>query len=241
MNRAAGRPARDHPRRLPRPDPARRADRQSRPAHRPDRRGRRAHRALRPADDRPDGQTIPLIADFRIQLASRRSRSPARRSRCCSSAGRSACGAASCRVGLYLLLGLFLPVYAGGRPASTRSCRATPAERSSSGRPAATSSGSSPRRRSRAGWRSSAGTGTILGAVAAMLIGNVVIYLVGVPWLAMALGVDARDGDRVRADAVPRRRRDQAAARGGRVPRAPGGSSGAGRASADDRLPLGRV
>ena len=29
-----------------------------------------------------------------------------------------------------------------------------------------------------------------LGAIAAMLIGNVAIYLVGVPWLAVALGVD---------------------------------------------------
>jgi MFS family permease len=32
--------------------------------------------------------------------------------------------------------------------------------------------------------------GLVLGAIAAMLIGNVAIYLVGVPWLAVALGVD---------------------------------------------------
>jgi biotin transport system substrate-specific component len=30
----------------------------------------------------------------------------------------------------------------------------------------------------------------VLGAIAAMLLGNVVIYLVGVPWLAVALGID---------------------------------------------------
>jgi biotin transport system substrate-specific component len=31
----------------------------------------------------------------------------------------------------------------------------------------------------------------ILGAVAAMLIGNIVIYLIGVPWLAAAVGPTA--------------------------------------------------
>ena len=41
------------------------------------------------------GQTIPIVADFRITLATRPCRSPARRSACCSSAARSGCGGAS--------------------------------------------------------------------------------------------------------------------------------------------------
>ena len=136
------------------------------------------------------GQTIPIVADFRITLASspvpitgqtfgvllvggalglRRGLSSRRavrpdRACCCRSSPAAA-------------------------PGLTRSSRAR-TDRSSSARPAATSSGSSRPPRSSGGSPSSAGTGTSSGRSARCSIGNVVIYLVGVPWLAVALGVD---------------------------------------------------
>lgn len=136
------------------------------------------------------GQTIPLIADFRIQLAD----SPV------PITGQTFAvllvgGALGLRRGLlsvliYLAMGLVLPVYAGASSGldtfvSTDSGRVVLG---------ATGgyligflfAGAVTGRLAELGWDRHIG-----GAVAAMLIGNALVYVVGVPWLAAALAVDA--------------------------------------------------
>ena len=136
------------------------------------------------------GQTIPLIADFRITLA----QSPV------PITGQTFAvllvgGALGTRRGvlsvlLYLAIGLLLPVYAeassGLDTFVSRNAAGTIVFGATGGYligflAAAAITG----RLAELGWDRH-----IVGAVAAMLIGNVVIYLVGVPWLAMAIGVD---------------------------------------------------
>ena len=56
------------------------------------------------------------------------------------------------------------------------------------------------------------------GALGAMLLGNVVIYAIGLPWLMAATGHGRRLGRRERPDAVPHRRRPEAPPRRGPVP-----------------------
>lgn len=136
-----------------------------------------------------EGQTIPLIADFRIQLGS----SPV------PITGQTfgvllVGGALGFRRGLlavllYLAMGLLLPVYAGGG-SGIDSFASVEGGRFVLGATggylvgfllAAAITG----RLAELGWDRNLG-----GALAAMLVGNVAIYLVGVPWLALALGVD---------------------------------------------------
>lgn len=136
-----------------------------------------------------EGQTIPLIADFRIQLGS----SPV------PITGQTfgvllVGGALGFRRGLlavllYLAMGLLLPVYAGGG-SGIDSFASVEGGRFVLGATggylvgfllAAAITG----RLAELGWDRNVG-----GALAAMLVGNVAIYLVGVPWLALALDVD---------------------------------------------------
>ena len=92
--------------------------------------------------------------------------------------------------GLYLVAGLLLPVYAGGASGLDTFVSRERRPAGSSAPPAATSWGSSSRPRSSAGWPSSAGTATSAGRVVAMIVGNLAIYLVGIPWLMAATGFD---------------------------------------------------
>jgi biotin transport system substrate-specific component len=137
------------------------------------------------------GQTIPLIADYRIQLASSPVPITGQTFAVLLVGGALGLRRGVLCVGLYLLLGLLLPVYAGGSSGLdtfvTRDAGGTIVFGATGGYiigflAAAAVTG----RLAEFGWDRH-----ILGAVAAMLIGNAVIYAVGVPWLAMALHVDA--------------------------------------------------
>ncbi len=131
------------------------------------------------------GQTIPLIADFRLQLASSPIPITGQTFAVLLVGGALGLRRGFLAVALYLALGLFLPFYAGGASGLdtfvTRSDAGTVIFGSSAGYLlgfllAAVVTG----RLAEIGWDRN-----IFGAVAAMLIGNVVIYLIGVPWLAL--------------------------------------------------------
>lgn len=137
------------------------------------------------------GQTIPLIADYRIQLASSPVPITGQTFAVLLVGGALGLRRGVLSVGLYLLLGLLLPVYAGGSSGLdtfvSRDAGGTIVFGATGGYiigffVAAAVTG----RLAELGWDRH-----ILGAVAAMLIGNAVIYVVGVPWLAMALHLDA--------------------------------------------------
>lgn len=137
------------------------------------------------------GQTIPLIADYRIQLASSPVPITGQTFAVLLVGGALGLRRGVLSVGLYLLLGLLLPVYAGGSSGldtfMSRDAGGTIVFGATGGYiigflAAAVVTG----RLAELGWDRH-----ILGAVAAMLIGNAVIYVVGVPWLAMALHLDA--------------------------------------------------
>ncbi len=92
-------------------------------------------------------------------------------------------------VGLYLLMGLFLPVYAGGA-SGIHTFVARDGGHLVLGATGGYLIGfllasAIVGRLAELGWDRHVG-----GAVAAMLVGNLVIYLVGVPWLAVAAGFD---------------------------------------------------
>ena len=137
-----------------------------------------------------EGQTIPLIADFRLQLASSPVPITGQTFGVLLVGGALGLRRGVLSVGLYLLLGLLLPVYAGGSSGLdtfvTRTATGSIVFGATGGYligfiAAAAATG----RLAELGWDRHS-----FGAVAAMLIGNVVIYFVGVPWLAVALGVD---------------------------------------------------
>jgi biotin transport system substrate-specific component len=143
------------------------------------------------------GQTIPLIADFRVRLAD----SPV------PITGQTFAvllvgGALGFRRGvlavlLYLVAGLFLPVYAAGH-----SGLATILGRDASGTLVLGTTGgyllgfvlaaAITGRLAELGWDRRLG-----GATAAMLIGNVLVYVVGIPWLALALPAQLAAGHRL--------------------------------------------
>lgn len=131
------------------------------------------------------GQTIPLIAEYRLQLASSPIPITGQTFAVLLVGGALGLRRGFLAVSLYLVLGLVLPFYAGGASGIdtfvTRSDVGTVIFGSSAGYLlgfllAAVVTG----RLAEIGWDRN-----IFGAVAAMLIGNVVIYLVGVPWLAL--------------------------------------------------------
>jgi biotin transport system substrate-specific component len=137
-----------------------------------------------------EGQTIPLIADFRIKLASSPVPITGQTFGVLLVGGALGLRRGVSSVGLYLALGLLLPVYAGGGSGLD-----TFVSRDASGSIVLGATGgyligfvaaaAVTGRLAELGWDRH-----VLGAIAAMLLGNVVIYLVGVPWLAVALGID---------------------------------------------------
>lgn len=135
------------------------------------------------------GQTIPIVADFRITLASSPVPITGQTFGVLLVGGALGLRRGVSSVGLYLLMGLLLPVYAGGgsgldtvvsRQDGSFVLGATGGYLIGFLAAAAITG-----RLAEMGWDRNT-----LGAIAAMLIGNVAIYLVGVPWLAVALGVD---------------------------------------------------
>ena len=131
------------------------------------------------------GQTIPLVADYRIQLANTPVPITGQTFAVLLVGGALGLRRGFLAVALYLVLGLFLPFYAEGNSGLD-----TFVARASDGHlvygatagyllgflVAAIVTG----RLAEIGWDRSA-----VGAVAAMLIGNVTVYLVGLPWLAL--------------------------------------------------------
>lgn len=132
-----------------------------------------------------DGQTIPLIGDYRIYLASSPVPITGQTFAVLLVGGALGLRRGFLAVGLYLLLGLFLPFYAQGASGID-----TYVMRSSSGGLVFGATGGYligfllaavvTGRLAEIGWDRN-----IVGAVAAMLIGNIAIYLVGLPWLAL--------------------------------------------------------
>jgi biotin transport system substrate-specific component len=143
------------------------------------------------------GQTIPLVADFRIQLAVTPVPITGQTFAVLLVGGALGFRRGMLAVLLYLVAGLFLPVYAGGT-----SGIATIISRGDTGGLvlgltggyllgfilAAAVTG----RLAELGWDRHIG-----GATAAMLIGNVFIYVIGVPWLALALPASVAAGHRL--------------------------------------------
>lgn len=134
-----------------------------------------------------EGQTIPLIADFRIRLASSPVPITGQTFAVLLVGGALGLRRGFLAVGLYLVLGLFLPFYAEGSSGLdtfvSRAADGTLVWGATGGYLigfllAALITG----RLAEIGWDRN-----LIGAVFAMLIGNVAVYVVGVPWLAMAL------------------------------------------------------
>ncbi len=93
-------------------------------------------------------------------------------------------------IALYLVLGLFLPIYAGGASGVARFAGTDPAGHWILGATGGyllgfVLAGAIVGRLAELGWDRHVG-----GAVAAMLIGNVLVYALGVPWLMAATGMD---------------------------------------------------
>jgi biotin transport system substrate-specific component len=138
-----------------------------------------------------EGQTIPLVADFRIQLASSPVPITGQTFAVLLVGGSLGLRRGVSSVGLYLLLGLFLPVYAGGssgvdtfvsRDALTGAFVFGATAGYLIGFLAAAAVTG---RLAELGWDRK-----LPGAISAMFLGNVMIYAFGVPWLAFALDVN---------------------------------------------------
>lgn len=134
-----------------------------------------------------EGQTIPLFADFRIRLATTPVPITGQTFGVLIIGGALGLRRGVLSVVLYLLAGLVLPIYASGasgvdtfvgRDAGGTIILGTTGGYLIGFVVAAAVTG----RLAELGWDRH-----ILGAVAAMVIGNVVIYAFGVPWLAAAL------------------------------------------------------
>jgi biotin transport system substrate-specific component len=133
------------------------------------------------------GQTIPLVGDFRIQLATTPVPITGQTFAVLAIGAALGLRRGVMSVALYLLAGLVLPVYAGGAHGLDRfvgrDAGGTIILGATGGfllgfMAAAAVTG----RLAELGWDRH-----VLGAVAAMFIGNIVIYLFGVPWLAASL------------------------------------------------------
>jgi biotin transport system substrate-specific component len=131
-----------------------------------------------------NGQSIPLIADYRIRLATTPVPITGQTFGVLLVGGALGLRRGFLAVALYLALGLFLPFYAEGKSGLDefvmRNVDGSLVFGASAGYLlgfllAAVVTG----RLAEIGWDRN-----IVGAVAAMLIGNIAIYLVGVPWIA---------------------------------------------------------
>ncbi|HYM83157.1 MAG TPA: biotin transporter BioY [Candidatus Dormibacteraeota bacterium] len=139
------------------------------------------------------GQTVPLIADFRIRLADSPVPITGQTFAVLLTGGALGFRRGVLAVLLYLVAGLFLPVYAAGH-----SGLATIIGRGDGGIVLGTTGGyllgfilaaAVTGRLAELGWDRHLG-----GATAAMLIGNVLVYVIGVPWLAAALPASVTAG-----------------------------------------------
>ncbi len=142
------------------------------------------------------GQTIPIIADYRIQLAVTPVPITGQTFAVLLVGGALGFRRGVLAVLLYLALGLFLPVYAGGA-----SGLSTIVGRSDGTVVLGLTGGyllgfvlasAITGRLAELGWDRHLG-----GATAAMLIGNVAVYVVAIPWLALALPADVAGGHRL--------------------------------------------
>jgi biotin transport system substrate-specific component len=133
-----------------------------------------------------EGQTIPIVADFRIHLAESPVPITGQTFAVLLVGGALGLRRGFLSIAFYLALGLFLPFYAGGASGLD-----TFASRSEGTVVLGTTGGyligfllaaAITGRLAESGWDR-----RLLGALAAMFIGNVAIYLVGLPWLALAL------------------------------------------------------
>lgn len=131
-----------------------------------------------------NGQSIPLIADYQVRLATTPVPITGQTFGVLLVGGALGLRRGFLAVALYLALGLFLPFYAEGKSGLDefvmRNVDGTLVFGASAGYLlgfllAAVVTG----RLAEIGWDRN-----IVGAVAAMLIGNIAIYLVGVPWIA---------------------------------------------------------
>jgi len=136
-----------------------------------------------------EGQTVPILADFRIKLVSSPVPITGQTFGVLLVGGALGLRRGVSSIGLYLVMGLLLPVYAGGgsgldtfvsRDGGSFVLGATGGYLIGF-----LAAGAITGRLAEMGWDRN-----LLGAIAAMLLGNIAIYLVGVPWLAVALGVD---------------------------------------------------
>jgi biotin transport system substrate-specific component len=137
-----------------------------------------------------EGQTIPMFADFRITLASSPVPITGQTFGVLLVGGALGLRRGVSSVALYVLMGLFLPVYAGGGSGLDTFVSRDPSGTIVMGATGGyligfLAAGAATGRLAELGWDR-----RVAGAIAAMFIGNVLIYFVGVPWLAVALGVD---------------------------------------------------
>ena len=131
-----------------------------------------------------DGQTIPLLADFQIRLATTPVPITGQTFGVLLVGGALGMRRGFLAVALYLVLGLFLPFYAQGASGLHTYISRDPDGTLVFGAGAGFRLGFAlaaivTGRLAEVGWDR-----TIVGAVAAMLIGNIAIYLIGVPWIA---------------------------------------------------------
>jgi biotin transport system substrate-specific component len=132
-----------------------------------------------------EGQTIPLLADYQLRLATTPVPITGQTFGVLLVGGALGLRRGFLAVGLYLLLGLFLPFYAQGASGLHTFLSRDPDGTIVFGATAGYLLGFAlaaivTGRLAEIGWDR-----TIVGAVAAMLIGNVAIYLIGVPWIAL--------------------------------------------------------
>jgi biotin transport system substrate-specific component len=136
-----------------------------------------------------EGQTIPLIADFRITLAQTPVPITGQTFGVLLVGGALGLRRGVSSVLLYLAMGLLLPVYAdngsGLDTFITRESESFALAPTGGYLVGFVLAAAVTGRLAELGWDRNT-----LGAAAAMLLGNMAIYLVGVPWLAASLGVD---------------------------------------------------
>lgn len=132
-----------------------------------------------------DGQTIPLLADYQIRLATTPVPITGQTFGVLLVGGALGLRRGFLAVALYLVLGLYLPFYAQGASGLDTFLSRDPDGSLVFGATAGYLLGFAlaaivTGRLAEIGWDR-----TIVGAVAAMLIGNVAIYLIGIPWIAL--------------------------------------------------------